>query len=111
MQGATPVCGSSFCLRTEIAPLQTASYCPVRQVSLEEGAYRQQLPELQARLAAAGVRGVWEDRLPPELNAALALGCVAVVAPSARQRSLGAGFDLQELHMKPVAQVSVVGMK
>jgi hypothetical protein len=75
------------------------------QVSLEESAYRRQLPELQARLAAAGVRGVWEDRLPPELNAALALGCVAVVAPSARQRSLGAGFHLQELHMKPVAQV------
>lgn len=33
------------------------------------------------------------------------VGCVAVVAPSARARTLGAGFDLSELHMKPVAQV------
>ena len=33
------------------------------------------------------------------------LGCVAVVAPSARRRNLGAGFDLAELHMKAVAQV------
>ncbi|EFN52544.1 hypothetical protein CHLNCDRAFT_26745 [Chlorella variabilis] len=75
------------------------------QLSVEEEAYRSRLPELQARLAAAGVRGVYEDRLPPELNAALQLGCVAVVAPSARRRNLGAGFDLAELHMKAVAQV------
>lgn len=38
---------------------------------VEEGTYRQQLPELRARLAAAGLRGAFEDRLPPELNAAL----------------------------------------
>lgn len=44
---------------------------PQQQVVLEEGEYRSQLPELQARLAAAGARGVWEERLPPELNAAL----------------------------------------
>lgn len=119
------------------------------QVVLEEGQYRSQLPVLQAQLAAAGARGVWEERLPPELNAALQvrlrwlrrgvwpqagcvgsaelcrlappfvdpyrpppipyhpaqLGCVAVVAPSARSRTLGAGFDLAELHMRPVAQV------
>lgn len=41
------------------------------QMAVEEGAFRRQLPELQARLAAAGLRGVYEDRLPPELNAAL----------------------------------------
>ncbi len=41
---------------------------------MEEGEYRSQLPELQARLAAAGARGVWEERLPPELNAALQVG-------------------------------------
>lgn len=35
----------------------------------------------------------------------LQLGCVAVVAPSARSRTLGQGFDLSELHMRPVAQV------
>ncbi|KAL4450230.1 hypothetical protein ABPG77_010899 [Micractinium sp. CCAP 211/92] len=74
------------------------------QMAVEEGAFRRQLPELQARLAAAGLRGVYEDRLPPELNAALQVGCVAVVAPSARRRNLGAGFDLEELHMKPVVQ-------
>jgi hypothetical protein len=41
------------------------------QLSLPEGQYRSALPELQARLAAAGARGVYEERLPPELNAAL----------------------------------------
>ncbi len=39
----------------------------------------------------------------------LQLGCVAVVAPSARSRTLGQGFDLSELHMRPVAQVGQQG--
>jgi DNA polymerase epsilon subunit 1 len=72
---------------------------------MEESAYRSGLPDLQSRLAAVGVRAVYEDRLPPELNAALQLGCVAVVSSAARRRNLGAGFDLSELQMKPVAQV------
>lgn len=46
-------------------------FASLSQVVMEEGEYRSQLPELQARLAAAGARGVWEERLPPELNAAL----------------------------------------
>lgn len=76
---------------------------------MEESAYRSGLPDLQSRLAAVGVRAVYEDRLPPELNAALQLGCVAVVSSAARRRNLGAGFDLSELQMKPVAQVGVLG--
>ena len=63
------------------------------------------LRDPQVRLSAAGTRGVFEDRLPPELNAALQLGCVAVVAPGARKRTLGAGFELSELSMRPVVQV------
>lgn len=52
---------------------------------MEEGEYRAQLPELQAQLAAAGARGVWEARLPPELNAALQVRCnAAVVAAECR---------------------------
>ena len=77
---------------------------------MDESDFRAALPELEARLATPGVRGVYEERLPPELNAALALGCVAVVAaPAARGRNLGSGFDLSELEMRPVVQVGPRG--
>lgn len=66
------------------------------QLSLPEGQYRAALPELQARLAAAGARGVYEERLPPELNAALQVrtpackgACLQVVLCALLQLQLG----------------------
>jgi DNA polymerase epsilon subunit 1 len=74
------------------------------QVSMAEADYRAALPRLEGALGAPGIRGVYEARVPPELNAALSAGCVAVVAPGAARRNLGAGFDLSELQMRPVVQ-------
>ncbi len=48
--------------------------------------------------------GVYEDRLPPVLNAALALGCVATVLPTARRRNLRDTFALGDLAGRPVVQ-------
>jgi hypothetical protein len=42
-----------------------------RQVVLEEREYRRRLPELGELLSEPSVHGVYEERLPPELNAAL----------------------------------------
>jgi DNA polymerase epsilon subunit 1 len=74
------------------------------QVTMSEEVYRSTLPKLEAALSHPGVRGVYEARVPPEWTAALSTGCVAVVAPGARGRNLGAGFDLSELQARPVVQ-------
>ena len=74
------------------------------QVTMSEEVYRNVLPKLEAALSHPGVRGVYETRVPPEWTAALSTGCVAVVAPGARGRNLGAGFDLSELQARPVVQ-------
>ena len=74
------------------------------QVTLPESDYRAALPQLEAALSHPGVRGVYEARVAPEWSAALSTGCVAVVAPGARRRNLGAGFDLRELQARPVVQ-------
>ncbi|GAB4815178.1 hypothetical protein N2152v2_002224 [Parachlorella kessleri] len=76
----------------------------VYQVSVEEADYRQDLEGVLTRLLRAGMTGAFEERIAPELNAAWQVGCVAVVSPSAHRRNLGDGFQLGELHMKPVVQ-------
>lgn len=44
------------------------------QLSLEEGAYRADLEGVGARLAVAGMTSAYEERIPPELNAAWQVG-------------------------------------
>lgn len=74
------------------------------QVTMPESEYRADLQHLEAVVSHPGVRGVYEARVPPEWTAALSTGCVAVVAPGARRRNLGAGFNLNELQARPVVQ-------
>ena len=74
------------------------------QVTMPESEYRADLQQLEAVVSHPGIRGVFEARVPPEWTAALSTGCVAVVAPGAQRRNLGAGFDLKELQAKPVVQ-------
>lgn len=45
------------------------------------------------------VQDVWEERMPLQLDAALAVGCVAAVAPEARLRPLSEGFALTDLQV------------
>lgn len=50
-------------------------------------------------MSGGGARGVYQAQLPLQLAASLDLGCVATVAPAARQRTLGDGFALNELQV------------
>ena len=64
------------CAEAHLGPSPCTPHHPYLtwQVVLDEARYRRELPQLQAQLSAAGARGVWEERLPPELNAALQVG-------------------------------------
>ena len=59
---------------------------------------------IDALLAAPHVRGVWERGLDPVAAAALAVGCVATLAPHARSKSLADGLDLGDLVMRTTAE-------
>jgi DNA polymerase epsilon subunit 1 len=74
------------------------------QITMEEAQFQARALELQAALAAPGILGVYEDRLPLDFEVALRLGCVAAVTPSARRRNLGDGFALHELQARTAAQ-------
>ena len=45
------------------------------------------------------IKGVYEDQMPLDFAAVLALGCVATVCTSARSRPLAEGFQLHELQV------------
>jgi hypothetical protein len=57
---------------------------------------------LALQLMSAGARAVYQGQLPLQLAASLDLGCVAAVAPAARSRQLGEGYDLWELQVRKV---------
>lgn len=66
---------------------------------LPEAEWQSSATRLGLQLMSAGARGVYQAQLPLQLVASLDLGCVASVAPSARQRTLGDGFALSELQV------------
>lgn len=56
-------------------PKRGAGLLPVpAQVSIEEGEYLSDREGVAARLARAGMTAVFEERIPPELNAAWQVG-------------------------------------
>lgn len=69
------------------------------QVVLPEAEWQSSATRLGLQLMSAGARAVYQAQLPLQLVASLDLGCVASVAPSARQRTLGEGFALKELQV------------
>lgn len=74
------------------------------QVVMEEGDYRAHASRLASQLLMAEVEGVYEHGIPLDLQAALQLGCVVTVAPEARSRALGEGFELTQLLMKTTTE-------
>jgi hypothetical protein len=68
-------------------------------VVLPEAEWQSSATRLGLQLMSAGARAVYQAQLPLQLVASLDLGCVASVAPSARQRTLGEGFALKELQV------------
>ena len=75
-----------------------ASLVPV-QVVMPDAEYREQANELAIALSEPHVKGVFEERLPLDLHAALQLGCVTAVIPESRSKSMQDGFDLTDLQV------------
>ena len=71
----------------------------VLQVVMPDAEYREQANELAIALSEPHVKGVFEERLPLELHAALHLGCVTAVTPESRSKSMQDGFDLADLQV------------
>ena len=72
------------------------------QVTMEDAAFSQQANQLELQLTAPHIKGVFEERLPLQWQAALQLGCVVTVAPDSRDRALSEGFAVSELLVSPL---------
>lgn len=69
------------------------------QVVMPDAEYREQANELAIALSEPHVKGVFEERLPLDLHAAIQLGCVTAVLPECRSKSMQDGFDLTDLQV------------
>ncbi|KAF0934637.1 hypothetical protein E2562_026131 [Oryza meyeriana var. granulata] len=76
------------------------------EVVTSEEQFRVEGKKLAAHLAEPDVEGIYETKIPPELNAILQIGCVCKVDKSAKRRSIQDGWDLSELQMKTTAECS-----
>ena len=81
------------------------------QVVMPDAEYLEQASELAIALSEPHVKGVFEERLPLELHAALHLGCVTAVAPDSRSKSLQDGFELADLQVCLYACALTAGHK
>jgi hypothetical protein len=70
------------------------------QLEMPEQQWQANTTRLALQLMSAGARAVYQGQLPLQLAVSLDLGCVAAVAPAARSRQLGEGFDLRELQVR-----------
>lgn len=68
---------------------------------MDEAHYLARHSELATQLSVRAVAGTYEERLPLDLHATLALGCCAVVASQdAKGRALSREFSMAEMAMK-----------
>lgn len=113
--------GSAFyrsCFNFLLQALDSANLPPIHQiiepkmdacctqVVLEEQELQTQAGGISAKLAALHTRGVYEERIPLAMHAALTLGCVAHVSPPAQSRNLAEGFTLSEVLVSGAALVT-----
>ncbi|XP_039789737.1 DNA polymerase epsilon catalytic subunit A-like isoform X3 [Panicum virgatum] len=76
------------------------------EVVTTEEQFRAEGKKLAAHLAEPDIEGIYETKIPPELNAVLQIGCVCKVDKSAKKRNIQDGWDLAELQMKTTAECS-----
>ena len=77
----------------------------VYQFMLTEEVYLRQFVDLQARLVSSPkIFGVYEAQVPPEWVLSVALGCVSSVVPSSRDKNIGSGLDISDLHTEAIQQ-------
>uniref|UniRef100_A0ACD5XVC0 Uncharacterized protein n=1 Tax=Avena sativa TaxID=4498 RepID=A0ACD5XVC0_AVESA len=89
----------------KILPHGRPSFNLIEVVTSEEQ-FRAEGKKLAAHLAEPDVEGIYETKIPLELNAILQIGCVCKVDKSAKKRSIQEGWDLAELQMKTTAECS-----
>uniref|UniRef100_A0A452YAU9 DNA polymerase epsilon catalytic subunit n=1 Tax=Aegilops tauschii subsp. strangulata TaxID=200361 RepID=A0A452YAU9_AEGTS len=89
----------------KILPHGKPSFNLIEVVTSEEQ-FRAEGRKLAAHLAEPDVEGIYETKIPLELNAILQIGCVCKVDKSAKKRNIQDGWDLAELQMKTTAEFS-----
>ncbi|KAF8072990.1 POL2A [Scenedesmus sp. PABB004] len=100
LAGLAPVAGGRVWLPPGDVPRH------LYQLTAPEAEWQSHANALGLGLLSAGARAVYQSQLPLSLAAALDLGCVATVTPGARARgrTLGQGFDLEELQSKTATE-------
>ncbi|KNA12254.1 hypothetical protein SOVF_127620 [Spinacia oleracea] len=74
------------------------------EIIIDEKEFREESKRLMAHLADPEVEGIYETKVPPELNALLQIGCVCKVDKAAKKRNVQAIWSLNELQMKTTAE-------
>jgi len=74
------------------------------EVVIDEKQFKDAGRMLAAHLADPEVEGVYETKLPLALHALLQLGCVCMVDPKARNRTIKQGWSLNDLRMKTTTE-------
>lgn len=86
-------------------PINCDSVHYVYQFMLTEEVYMRQFVDIQARLVSSPkVFDVYEAQVPPEWVLSVTLGCVSSVVPSSRDKNIGNGLDISDLHMEAIQQ-------
>ncbi|KAK7262191.1 hypothetical protein RJT34_29753 [Clitoria ternatea] len=74
------------------------------EVRINEVQYREASKKLAALLADPDIEGIYETKVPLELNAIIQLGCVCKVDKTAKERSPQESWNVSELNMKTTAE-------
>ncbi|XP_051120943.1 DNA polymerase epsilon catalytic subunit A-like [Andrographis paniculata] len=74
------------------------------EVIIDEDQFRAESRKLAAHLADPEVEGIYESKIPLELNAILQIGCVCKVDKTAKKRNPQDGWTLSELQMKTTTE-------
>ena len=103
-QGDPLISGLGGALVSKV-PINCDSVHYIYQFMLTEEVYMSQFVDLQARLVSSPkVFDVYEAQVPPEWVLSVTLGCVSSVMPSSREKNIGNGLDISDLHMEAIQQ-------
>jgi DNA polymerase epsilon subunit 1 len=86
-------------------PTNCDSVYYVYQFMVTESLYIRQFIDIQARLVSSPkVFDVYEAQISPHWVLSVALGCVTSVVPTSRDKNVGSGLDISDVHMEAVQQ-------
>ncbi|XP_062083133.1 DNA polymerase epsilon catalytic subunit A-like isoform X2 [Humulus lupulus] len=76
------------------------------EVVIDEGQFKAESKNLTALLADPEVEGIYETKVPLDLNAIVQIGCVCKVDKAAKKRNIQDSWSLSELHTKTTTECS-----